>query len=303
MMNAMNDHYEKLALAIAVGAVIAGSAWTWERRMKSEEISRERVAPNLSDAVPVLPETRALSEPRAWPKPSAQSAGADWFYELFTPPDIYYHAAARAFTVSRPQMAERESDRLSGYELLTVKRAPYRLQLAGYFGASEDYLVAFVSSQLPQTLLAREGQRFAELGLVFESFEVRKVPVESETPGAVFDVAAFATVHDERTGAQIILDSRWPALTDDPLALFQDPDGKGRPHAKREGDMLGDEHGAYRIERIQLDPPEVVLARHSPGLPVPEIRILRRTPARSPGRKVESELPLTSDDGLALHRP
>ncbi|MBI2498579.1 MAG: hypothetical protein HYV75_11890, partial [Opitutae bacterium] len=55
-----------------------------------------------------------------------------------------------------------------------------------------------------------------------------------------------------------------------------------RPHEMREGDTFSDGNSTYRVERIQLDPPEVVVARTASGRSQPEMKILR-PPAKAGG--------------------
>ena len=66
----------------------------------------------------------------------------------------------------------------NGFELLEIKREPYRLQLAGYYGAPGGYTAAFVSPGSPDTWLAREGHRFEALGLILKEFALKKVRTE-----------------------------------------------------------------------------------------------------------------------------
>lgn len=268
-------HYEKLLLVAALGAVAAGTAWAWRQQGGVARVRGEATEPALAGAAFVPPAAPTPAATSAWTKPTAQSSGGGWVYEVFTPPVIYYNATARSFAVTPPHYAAEATDTVFGLELLAVKLAPYRLQLAGYFGGPGDYLAAFVSSEIPQTLLGREGRRFGELGLTLKSFDVRKVPVESDTPGPVFDIAAQAVLHDEHTGEDVVLDSRTPKLTDTPLAVFQAPGGKGRPRELHEGDTFSDDNATYRVERIQLEPAEVVVVRTATGVPVPETRVLR----------------------------
>lgn len=276
MISLLKHHCEKLLLAAVLGAVAAGGAWAWRQQPRLAVVRGEPELPGLAGALPAPSVFGQLPEKTVWAKPPAQSQGGGWLYEVFTPPVIYYHAAARTFAVTPPHYAPAgTAETVFGLELLAVKRAPYRLQLAGYFGAPGDYLAAFVSSEVPQTLLARAGRRFEELGLTLKSFDVRKVAVEADSPGPVYDIAALAVLFDEEAGTEVLLDSRSTKLTDTPLAVFQAPDGKGRPRELQEGDTFSEADATYRIERIQLDPPEVVVARTAPGVPVPETRILR----------------------------
>lgn len=275
MSQPIKSHYEKLLVAAACGAVAAGCIWVWRQQPAVQLVRGEPEQPVFTGEAPTPTGPKAVAVKHTWSKPPAQSEGSGWLYEVFTPPVIYYNATARSFTVTPPHYSAEATETIFGLELLAVKLAPYRLQLAGYFGAPGDYLAAFVSSEVPQTLLAREGRRFEQLGLTLKSFDVRKVALETDSPGPVYDIAALAVLHDDQTGGEVVLDSRVTKFSDTPLAVFQSPDGEGRPRELHEGDTFSDEEATYRIERIQLDPPEVVVARSTPGLPVPETRILR----------------------------
>jgi hypothetical protein len=165
--------------------------------------------------------------------------------------------------------------------LLAVKFEPFRLQLVGYFGSTGDYQVAFVSPKVPETLIGREGKRFEELGLTLKSFDVKKVVVQHNDAWPVYDVAGLAVMQDEKTGAEVLLDSREQKLTDTPLAVVKILSATGEPRELHEGDTFTDETTTYRVERIQLEPAEVVIARLTPGLPVPETKVLH--PATSGG--------------------
>lgn len=265
---------EKIVFGAAVLAVGAGAAWSWREQEVLRRLRAEPAAAQLIDA----PYVRAESAPPrpktdAWPKPVAQSHGAGWVYEVFTPPVIYYHASARSFTVT-PPMFVAEGTAPFGLELLDVTLEPYRLQLVGYIGAPGNYVAAFINPKSPETFLARTGRRFETLGLALKDFGVRKVAVPNDDAWPVYDVAAIAVLVDERTGEEITLDSRHRKLTDTPLALLR-LGSDARPREYREGDIFQDETATYRIDRIQLDPPEVVVARQVAGLPYPETRVLK----------------------------
>lgn len=272
MIPPLATHFEKLLLGLAALALMVSSGWLGARQ---GELRRLRAEPVVAPPVGSPYEPANLKRPDTgvaiWPKAPAQAQG--WLYEVFTPPSIYYHASARAFAVT-PPLPPGDLAVPFGLELLAVRPEQFRLQLAGYFGAPGEYLVAFTSPHLPETLLAREGRRFEELGLTLKSFDVRKILVEPGEDRPVYDVAALAVLTDDRTGGEVVLDSRARKFTDTPLAVLQPLTGGARREV-REGDTFADENSTYRIERIQLDPPEVVVARTTPGLAQPETRILR----------------------------
>jgi hypothetical protein len=169
-----------------------------------------------------------------------------------------------------------------GLELLEVRLEPFRLQLVGYFGGPGDYLAAFVSPSSPDTLLAREGHHFENLGLILKSFAVKNVAVDDIDPRPVFEAAAFAVLEDEKTGTAVVLDSRICKLTGTRLAIFHLVTENVQTSGLREGEKFSAEGSTYCIERIQLDPPEVVVARQTAGSSGTETRILH---------------PIAADDG------
>lgn len=283
---------EKIAFGAAMAITVASGAWWWRQQAELRTLRAEPVA------VPLRGEAYARSEfpvparaPKAWGKPAAQSQGPGWVYEVFTPPVIYYHAQARAFSVTPPSVFQ-DGAVAFGLELLDVKRELYRLQLMGYLGAPQDYLATFVSPLVPETLLARPGRHFADLGLALRDFSVRKVNLAAPTEPPAYDIAAFAVLFDERTGEEVTLDNRQRKFTDTPLAVLR-LGAQAKPREVREGDEFSDEAATYRIERIQLDPPEVVVAKQVPGLPYPELRVLKpatgtiATPASTPEKRFQ----------------
>jgi hypothetical protein len=275
MIELIKSTYDRLLVALGAVLVAASVGWMWTHKPALTRLRQQNESVALSDAAYVPAGLRMPGSTIAvWPKPAAQSHGGGWLYEVFTPPVIYYNALAKSFAVT-PPLNLAEGGGPFGLELLDVKFEPYRLQLVGYFGEPGDYLAAFVSPNQPETLLARSGRRFEQLGLTLKSFEVRKVEVPHTDPWPVYDVAALAVLFDEKSGAEVVLDSRARKLTDTPLAVLRLAATGSTPRTLREGDMFSDDSGTYRVERIQVDPPEVIVARQTPGLPVPETRLLR----------------------------
>ena len=276
-MHPVRTHYDKLLFALAVLAAGTGVVWVLRERPVVQRVRAEPVAPRMAGSAYVSAPFSAPAAPKAaWAKPAVVSADGDWVSDLFTPPDVLFDAqtgtfvAARSDTATKPAAGESLS-----LQLLSVKPEAYRLQLAGYFGHADDYLGAFVSSQTAETLLARAGHRFAALGLTLKNFDVRTVLLDENEAGPIYEAAALAVLHDERTGGEVVLDSRRPLFTDNLLAVFRFPGEAGPARELREGDSFTTSDAVYRIERIQLEPAEVVVSRTKPTLPVPELQVLR----------------------------
>ena len=266
-------HAEKVAFGaglVGLGLAVAGSAL---QRPTLAVLRPGSAAVELTgEAYVPVPWGPTPSATPTWEAPRAQSAGAGWIYEVFTPPPISFDAAARTFALSLPD-GRAVHPAAFGLELLDVKPEPYRLQLVGYLGRPGDYLGAFFSPLTRETLLARSGRSFAGLGLALRSLEVRKVETGDDPTRPVGEIAALAVVQEEETGELVTLDSRTRKFTALPVAVLRLAAG---PSARevREGEMIEHAGNAYRIERIQLDPPEVAVSRLHPGADRPETRVL-----------------------------
>ena len=268
--------YERIVFTVALVTTGASVGWFWREQAVIRSLHREPIRPVLSGSPYAAMQWPLPQAPGAlWSKPPAQSRGSDWLYEVFTPPVIIYNRVAQSFEVASPHTPAKPVAAEPGLQLLSVKLEPYRLQLVGYFGKTGDYQAAFATPHSSETILARPGHRFEPLGLTLKSFDVSKVAVEGGAPGPVYEVAALAVLQDEMAGTEVVLDSRTRKLTDTPLAVFNvagEADGARELH---EGDTFSCDEAVYRVERIHLDPVEVVVARTSPSLPVPEMRALR----------------------------
>ena len=188
----------------------------------------------------------------------------NWRGDLFNPPDV-----------------ERPSPQIVGIangvgcELLAVKREPYRLQLAGYFGAPGDYTATFVSPGSPAALQARVGHRFESLGLTLKSFALKRREAERNSGVPDFELTACAEIWDERRQEAVILVGHELLLTDTPLAILRFGPSSTRPGEFRVGDAFRDGRGDCRIEDIRLDPAEVVILREQSGHMTPERIVLK----------------------------
>lgn len=302
MSELIKTNYDKLLVGLGAALLAVSGGWMWVHQVDITRLRHQPVTAELAGAAYVasglrLPEAKTA----AWPKPVAQSQGSGWLYEVFTPPVIYYNPLAKSFTVT-PPMNLADGGAPFGLELLDVNFEPYRLQLVGYFGEPGDFLAAFVSPHQPETWLARSGRRFDQLGLTLKSFDVKKVVVAHTDAWPVYDVAALAVLFDEKSGTEVVLDSRARKLTDTPFAVLRLVAAGSAPRTLHEGDTFSDDTGSYRIERIQVDPPEVVVARQTPGLPLPETRILRpvgKDSAQVAGKTPPQKFPAPPKTGLA----
>ncbi|MEI6105832.1 MAG: hypothetical protein WCR49_02360 [Opitutae bacterium] len=228
------------AVIFALGCVWAANGQREIRRLRHVPVAISLTGPTYQPTQLPRPDTAK----GAWISPGETFSGPGGIGGLFTPPGVYHDTSASP-----------------DCRLLAVKPEPFRLQLVGYVGVPGDYRAAFVRPGHPGTLLAREGHCFADLELTLTKFTVNTV---SRTPGLaaspVHAISSQAVLADHQTGDEVVLEGGLLRCTATPLAVLQSADDN-QPRELREGDDYQAGDATYRVERIQLAPPLVVIAR------------------------------------------
>lgn len=260
------------SLAVAVTSVAAFGIFGWGdlRSAHAGDVS----AP-LADApyVPARVEVGSFKT-EGWSPPSSQSRGREWVYDLFTPPEIFYNARSKQFTVKPPAgFLEDEPSESFGLELAAVRPEPFRLQLIGYLGEEGNWRGTFENLVSGEVFLGTAGRRVPGLAVTIRSLEVRVQPVALGRSMATRQRVATAVIHDERSGREVTITHRERRFTDSLSALVAAP-GATATREVRLGEVfkLGD--ATYRIEKIQLSPPLLEVTKESPGRAQPDRRTL-----------------------------
>jgi hypothetical protein len=292
-MNLAAKRQDGLLVGFALAAAVASAGWFgWQsvsaRRVPPAAAARTKAAP----AVPYQPSgiDAPKVETETWAPPPAQSRGASWVYDVFTPPEIFYDPRTKQFSVTAPT-AETEAQPAPapeaaapfGLELREVKRAPFRLQLVGYMGGEGNYRGTFQNALTTETFLAGAGRRIPALGLEIAGFDVRRRAVVIAGNPPANRIVAMALVRDELTGETVELNSLERTLTNTPVAVVAAADDPGHPRELRAGEAFKSGAATYKITKIQLAPPAADVTKEAPDLPRPDSRTLTPTlPAGSP---------------------
>lgn len=209
-----------------------------------------------------------------WNQPGAQSRGRDWIYDTFTPPEIFYNARSRHFTVKPPLGAGDDvPEEPFGLDVVAVRPEPFRLQLIGYVGGEGDWRGTFQNVASGEVFLAAAGRRVANLALSIKRLSVESVDVKVPESMTTRQKIATAVVHDERAGKDVILTHRERRFTGG-WAVFVAHAGDTAVREVREGETFKLGEASYRIEKIQLNPPSVDITKESPTLAQPDRRTL-----------------------------
>ena len=126
-----------LASAAVCGALVWRHAHAPQDAVAKIELADTPYAATVAEAAIISTDT--------WTPPPPQSRGRDWVYDTFTPPEIFYNARSKHFTVKPPAAVAEEAavEEAFGVELVSVRPEPFRLQLIGYVGGEGTWRGTF----------------------------------------------------------------------------------------------------------------------------------------------------------------
>ncbi|MCW5550474.1 MAG: hypothetical protein KIT44_16055 [Opitutaceae bacterium] len=255
--------------------MLIASVW----RFKGPQAGEERLFSPVGEAhgseeITVWP---ARPAPAPWLPPASQKRGPAWVYDVFTPPEIRHDPATGRFLVageSKPAALVTAAAGTAAWQLVTVEREPFPLQLTGHVGGEVSYLGIFENVATGETVLAGAGRTFPELGLRIVRFAVESRSVAIPESMTVQERIALAVMRNPATGEEVQLTDRQPAHLPGLRARLRRLPGDGEEVIVREQDVVALGDRRYRIDKIRLAPPAVELSQIAPESPVPERRTL-----------------------------
>src|SRR5688572_19852440 len=272
-----------LLLALASAGVFGTLAFRhWQAPVETipqVQLSDAPYVPTAPEAPPVKTET--------WAAPVAQSRGREWIYDAFTPPEIFYNARSKQFTVKPPSsLMDEEAQEVFGVELVAVRPEPFRLQLIGYVGGEGNWRGMFQNVATGEVLLGAGGHRVPSLGLTIKSLEVAPQPIQMGESMTTRQRVATAVIRDEKIGRDVTLTHRERVFTGTVFAFVANT-GETATREVRTGDMFKIGEATYRVEKIETTPPTVEIVKESSTLSQPDRRILTPREVESPEAPAE----------------
>ncbi len=218
---------------------------------------------------------------QTWPVAPSQTRGAEWVYDVFTPPEIYYNAATKQFSVTPPSTAPVAAapEVPFGVELVQVKQDVFRLQLVGYIGGEGDYRGTFENALTGETIIGRAGKKIPDLDLTIRSFEVKRNRTRSAESMDIITIEAVAVVLDNKTGETYSLSNKSRLIKGTPFALLK-TDGASEPAPYKAGAKLTVGAATYTVLNVVAEPASVEITKESPDLKEPLTKTL--TPGSPP---------------------
>ena len=249
-------------IALGSAAVFGALAWRSARSVQAPiptvEIADTPYVAAIADAPPI--------KTNPWNAPTSQSRGRDWLYDTFTPPEIFYNARSKQFTVKPPSsLQDGEVEEAFGLELVSVRPEPFRLQLIGYVGEEGNERGMFENILTGEVFLAAAGRRVPNLALSISKLEVRAQPVALADSMTTKQRVATAVVRDEKNGRDVTLTHRARHFTGT-VTAFVAAAGQSATREVRPGDVFKQGEATYRVDKVLLTPPSIEVTKEAPNL-------------------------------------
>ena len=198
----MKKIYDKLLLVIALLSLCAGVYLYVKNIGKGPTLSTSieievKDSPYKYKAIPTAEPQQAN-----WPEPVAQSAGPEWIYDVFTPPEIYIDQAGNfvptGWKPAPPPIP-------FGVYLSDIVRKAYRIQLEGYIEEDRSdpskSLLLFFDEEADKQVRVRPGNESVASEFKVISFDITRL---RDADGNI-EIEAKANILDNRTGKEVIL--------------------------------------------------------------------------------------------------
>ena len=261
---------EKIIFGAALLVLLSSAAWLVLQQSKLAALRKASASAGAEAAYAPAGIDAPKVSTSTWPTPSAQTRGADWIYDVFTPPEIYYNATTKEFSVTPPIApdAVKVPEVPFGVDLVQVKPDVFRLQLVGYVGNVGAYMGTFENTVTGDTFLAKGGKKIASLGLTIRDFEVKRIRVPAPDSMPIYETVATAVVVDDKSGDEVTLNNKERRTKGTPIAVLKAADG-GQTFEQKAGTSFTVDTVHYTVNTVTLEPASAELTKESPDLKEP----------------------------------
>ncbi|MEC8333726.1 MAG: hypothetical protein VXZ83_06335 [Verrucomicrobiota bacterium] len=278
----MKKIYDKLFLVIALSVLLAGVFLYLEYKGQTpnSSMSIEVEVVGISYQNEEIPS--ASTQEASWPEPTSQSAGPEWIYDVFTPPEIYIDQDGN-FVPTGWKPAPPPAP--FGVYLSDIVREPYRIQLEGYI--EEDRtdpsksLLLFFDEDTQKQVRVRPGNESVDSEFKVISFNITRLRDEDGN----IKIEANANILDNRTGQNVLLVHGQRLFLEDLKVLIRsDESSEFTKEITEVPSIFKGPSGEYTLQELNLDESTVLVKKHGTDTKPAEIRTLKvrsKTPAQT----------------------
>ena len=278
----MKKIYDKLFLVIAVLSLSMG-VYLFVKSIGQGPALSTSVEIEVMDN-PYQYEAIPTAEPQQanWPEPVAQSAGPEWIYDVFTPPEIYIDQTGNfvptGWKPAPPPIP-------FGVYLSDIAREPYRIQLEGYIeedrtDPSKSLLLLF-DEEADKQVRIRPGNENVASEFRVISFGINRL---RDADGNI-EIEAKASILDKRTGKEVVLTHGQRLYLEDVTVLIRsDEIADFKVELTESPTTFESPSGNYTLLEINLEESTVLVEKHATDIEPSEMRTLEarsNTPAQT----------------------
>lgn len=258
-------HYDKIFFIVALLALCASFVYFNAVKMPKLGETQAKVEKLLSQKAKGV-EWKDVEVPRLeikpieWPEVKPQDEDGRWFFQVFTPPQIWVDEDGKFITES-PLIKERA--RMSfALKYEGVSNEPYPIKYVGFMGSPEDPYVQLKNEATNVSFMGKKNQpltiqvkgenglaKSVDVGLMVKSFESKRIKKADNTLANIVTVV----VADKKLGRDITLYSDKPTVLEDSRRLtLVLPDG-AQWHVKSAGESKEVADAKYTVKELNFD--------------------------------------------------
>ena len=210
----------------------------------------------------IVPELKVTSI--EWPEVRAQDEAGKWFFQVFTPPQIWVDKKGNSMTES-PYYKEvaRQSFAL---KYVGVSNEPYPIKYLGYFGTKAEPIIQFENTATNLSFIGKLNEEIIasapstgkkiNLGLTPKKFEIKRV--KNDKNNTISDIVTVV-LYDKSLGKDVTIYSNKETVIDDRRRIsFSAPDGSIW-HVKAPGESRKIGTATYKVKSIDFDKGNAVI--------------------------------------------
>lgn len=276
-------HTDKLFLLISI-AVLGCSFWYYSSSMPSLDKERAKHSSKLNEQAEGfkwkdVSVQKLVVKSLEWPEVKAQDAEGKWFFQVFTPPQIWIDKQTGKFMTESPYYKEVARQQFA-YSFEGVTNEPYYIVYRGFYGAIKDPYVQLKDTRTGKVMQGKIGSEIiipatnltkaVNTGITIKSFDAKRVKKAS----GMIDQEITIRLFDKALGKEVEIYSFKPTVLEDQRRMTLKAADGTQWHIKNKGDSIVKGDAKYVVEKVSLDK-EFVFVKMIPQKDNGEERVMK----------------------------
>lgn len=258
-------YYDKIFLLLALAVLGASAAYYFNSDSVLE--NRQKIASRNLNSAPSGEPWKAFNidelkiESIEWPEIHPQDEEGKWFFQVFTPPQIWVDREGNFITES-PYIKESQKKSFA-LRYKGISNEPYPILYKGYLGSEKEPVIQLEDSRTGQgyygeinkeifiVKTSTDGRPSGEqvsVGLKVKSFSKNSIKKEDNTHVDIYTIV----LEDKELGKDVTIYSNKPTVISDETRMTFSIDGKDW-HVKKAGASIASGDAKYTVKSLDFD--------------------------------------------------